>query len=82
MIDDRHRAAIRNQAPDAGDLAREYQAQRLFFPALAQFQRLVRRTADLSDLMGQDFHALLDAMDDSAPTLLAWDERIAGSNRR
>ena len=81
MDTDRHRAACRHQAPDAADLAREYRAQRLFFPALAQFQRLVRQSSNLSALMQSDFRALLDAMDDNAPTLLAWDEKIAEHRR-
>ena len=80
-MDARHRAAVCNQAPSADDLAREYRAQRLFFPALSQFQRLVRQSAGLSCLMADDFRALLDAMDDNAPTLLAWDEKIAEHRR-
>lgn len=77
MDADRHAGACRNQASDAGDLAREYQAQRLFFPALAQFQHIVRRAGTLSEIMADDFRSLLEAMEDTAPSLLAWDEKIA-----
>lgn len=57
--------------------ALEIAAQDLFFPALARFQGAVRRAAALSGLKRQDFHYLLDALDDYTPNRARWNEQLA-----
>ena len=74
---DCHRAAVSHQSLSDQDLAHEYRAQTLFFPALRNFKARVLAAAELSCSMRDDFRHLLDAIDDNAPTQIYWDERLA-----
>ncbi len=55
----------------------EDRAQRIFYPALAEFKSKIQDAMALSDIQREQFQYLLDAIHDNAPVARDWDEKIA-----
>lgn len=55
----------------------EWEAQVLVLPAIARLREALVEAIPRSSIMGEQLQELLDALDDNAPSELAWDEKIA-----
>ena len=76
-------ARFGTRTPELSDADRDHEflAQKIFFPALADFRREVESAAALTNLRKDALSDLLVALSDATPDADAWDEAIMAARR-